>query len=408
MENISISNSPAFYAMFRHWLNVVRQQEKPVENQKPIGLRQVFVQLKKDLIGKDSHRGVTLTYTWLANQFGHFSLGFIPSLVLSCVLCDLNIIQSPELAAAISITCFWGFFEVFNFLGPLLSAGAVGRSLLCRPKYTFSPAWGNIAFDTLTDVMFFTLGAFVAVIFQEPGSIALYVSLILAAALVPISYYWYVTKMYQQSAGYPSQIRLGQWDHEIDEPDRETVQRFLRGGMSGQHLLVFGTEASGKTALSIALATEKSIQHERCIYVSAMKLLSLFCEQEPSTDSDGEELWSWRNVSTLVIDDINPGEPVLHELLPAQTFLHLLSDNVFGAVNRQALREKNVIWVLGTDKSDELARKQWMDMLQCLDIDPRNIHSINLSRQTVRRGRVISFKAGYDYRRQSLQDAAGF
>ena len=42
----------------------------------------IINQLKLDLIGKDSHRGVTLTYSWLANQFGHFSLGFIPTYLL--------------------------------------------------------------------------------------------------------------------------------------------------------------------------------------------------------------------------------------------------------------------------------------------------------------------------------------
>ncbi len=42
----------------------------------------IFSQQKADLIGKDSHRGITLTYAWLANQFGHISLGFISTLIL--------------------------------------------------------------------------------------------------------------------------------------------------------------------------------------------------------------------------------------------------------------------------------------------------------------------------------------
>lgn len=39
-------------------------------------------QLKQDLWGKDAYRGVTFSYTWLANQFGHFALGFIPAVLL--------------------------------------------------------------------------------------------------------------------------------------------------------------------------------------------------------------------------------------------------------------------------------------------------------------------------------------
>lgn len=41
-----------------------------------ISIKDIRNQLKADLIGKDSYRGVTLTYSWLANQFGHFSLGY--------------------------------------------------------------------------------------------------------------------------------------------------------------------------------------------------------------------------------------------------------------------------------------------------------------------------------------------
>ena len=33
-------------------------------------LKDIFSQLKADLIGKDSYRGVTLSYSWLANQLG--------------------------------------------------------------------------------------------------------------------------------------------------------------------------------------------------------------------------------------------------------------------------------------------------------------------------------------------------
>lgn len=47
-----------------------------------ISLKHVLQQLKADLIGKDSYRGVTLTYSWLPNQFGHISLGFIPTVIL--------------------------------------------------------------------------------------------------------------------------------------------------------------------------------------------------------------------------------------------------------------------------------------------------------------------------------------
>jgi len=77
-------------------------------------------QLKADLIGKDSYRGVTLTYTWLANQFGHISLGFIPTFMLYLFLGRYYDNDTASLRAAVFISAVWFIFESFNFLGPLL------------------------------------------------------------------------------------------------------------------------------------------------------------------------------------------------------------------------------------------------------------------------------------------------
>jgi hypothetical protein len=42
---------------------------------KVIQAKYILQQLNFDLIGKDSYRGITLTYAWMANQFGHIALG---------------------------------------------------------------------------------------------------------------------------------------------------------------------------------------------------------------------------------------------------------------------------------------------------------------------------------------------
>jgi hypothetical protein len=82
--------------------------------------RDIRNQLKADLIGKDSYRGVTLTYTWLANQFGHISLGFIPTFILYLILCRYYNNDSASFWSAVLISAAWFVFETFNFLGPLL------------------------------------------------------------------------------------------------------------------------------------------------------------------------------------------------------------------------------------------------------------------------------------------------
>ncbi|MGJ8661577.1 MAG: ATP-binding protein, partial [Bacteroidota bacterium] len=83
-----------------------------------IKLKDVLKQLKADAIGKDSHRGVTLTYSWLANQFGHFSLGFIPTILISPFILKYFNFENSALTSAYIVSLFWLLFESYNFLGP--------------------------------------------------------------------------------------------------------------------------------------------------------------------------------------------------------------------------------------------------------------------------------------------------
>ena len=76
--------------------------------------RNVLAQLKADLIGKDSYRGVTLSYTWLANQMGHLALGFIPTIIAYVVITRITTWPHPQLTAAIIIGSTWTVFEAYN------------------------------------------------------------------------------------------------------------------------------------------------------------------------------------------------------------------------------------------------------------------------------------------------------
>lgn len=107
---------------------------------KTITGRDIRNQLKADLIGKDSYRGVTLTYTWLANQFGHISLGFIPTFILYIVLSRYYSNDSASIRAAAFISAAWFIFEAFNFLGPLLLSNPFKKKMPFRnlPSSTFS------------------------------------------------------------------------------------------------------------------------------------------------------------------------------------------------------------------------------------------------------------------------------
>jgi hypothetical protein len=336
---------------------------------KPISGKDILRQLKYDLIGKDSYRGVTLTYSWLANQFGHFALGFIPTIVFYRVL--IKYAQTnASLKAALGVSLAWLLFELFNFLWPLLSK---------KKQYIFKPAWGNVAFDTFTDLCFFWLGAFSAGAICEHVSFFKIILFVLMILVICFGYYWYLTKMYLQTAQYPFQFRLSQWNGKINEEDKKTVGLFLANNDSGKHLFVFGAKNSGKTSISVAIATEKSIKHKTCIYTTAIKLFSTFFEHDIKLMEDTGSLWTWRTTSVLVIDDINPGDPIMENIVSPQLFLKFIdSCQPVNEANRKCIREKNTIWVLGNENTDNRLLPEWQLMLEGVGVNKQNIHAIHL------------------------------
>jgi len=347
---------------------------------KAITFKNVITQLKDDLIGKDSYRGVTLSYSWLANQFGHISLGFIPTFIAYQIFSKHHPAQKTAFYASLAVSVAWLLFETYNFLGPLLlNRRSISKALyIPGKKYVFTPAWGNVAFDTITDLFFFWFGAFVSGILCAYSFKMLAVIMIILLLLLVPAGYWYLTKMYLQNAIYPFQFRLSQWEGEISAEDHEKVIQFLTNKTEGIHLLVFGTERSGKTNLSVGLSTEFSIKHAPCTYTTAMKIFSKFFDDDREILDKNDSLWTWRTSQVMVIDDINPGKPVRKDIIDAQTFLMLLDNYSRSEINREIMRSKNVIWVLGEETRAPYA-ELWKKMLLSIGIAETNIFSINLS-----------------------------
>lgn len=340
---------------------------------KAITGRNMYRQLIADLTGKDSYRGVTLTYSWLANQFGHFSLGFIPALLIFLALKKKMPDTQASLYAAIGVSAGWLLFEIINFLLPLL----VSKKGIKRKTYVFQPAWGNVAFDTVTDVLFFALGAFCCSLICASTDIAVIIVTVLLCALVYPAYYWYLTKMYLQVPSYPFQFRLSQWNTEkIPEESIQLVRRFLDSKDQGMHLFLFGPKRSGKTSLSVGIATELSIRHRSAVYTSAMKLYCMFFEHDDAASAD--VLWTWRKASILVIDDINPGAPIKEDLITPERFLSFVDTFSTNDINRTVLKQTNVIWVLGDDDEGRKLSQKWQNMLMSIGVEKEKLISLNL------------------------------
>lgn len=338
--------------------------------------KKVFAQLKNDLIGKDSYRGVTLTYSWLANQFGHFSLGFIPTIILYTLVKAQSGENHLEIWTPMIIWSIWILFEAYNLTAPILFGQGTKRSI-SRVSRTFSPDWHNLIFDTLTDLCFFGIGAWSAGLVCGWSMPAMVLLTILCLLSIYPSYYWYSTKIYLQNAGYPFQLRLSQWPLNLTQPHKEAILEFMSHEATGKHLLVFGSKGSGKTTLSVAIATELSIRNHRCSYVTATKLLSMFYEKDSSiTGTPG--LWSWYDSSLLVIDDINPGGFIKQDILTATLFYEFLNNSRYGQFNIDQMKNKNVIWVMGNRTPSPELEEQWEILLGLIGIQKSDICTVNL------------------------------
>lgn len=326
----------------------------------------VLKQLKADLIGKDSHRGITLTYAWMANQFGHIALGFIPSFLI-CYSTKYN-----SVASAVIVSLFWLGFEILNFLVPLMFK---------KQKYPFKPKWVNITFDTFTDVCFFALGAFLfSLVFTEYNNNTVIIVLsLLGLYLIFASRYWFLTKMYQLNAKYPFQFRLSQWNLNISKQNIDIVEKYKKSKKKdGNHLLIYGDFGSGKTSLGVGILNELSIKNNSCLYKNGIKMFNAFFDEDKLSN---DEIWNWRTADFLLIDDINPSKPIQEALISPKTLLSFIDTNQpINTNNRKTLKEKNIIWILGSKmQSTKNNVNLWKDLLLEIGVNDCKISTINLS-----------------------------
>lgn len=342
-----------------------------MKNSNPISSKRILAQLKYDLIGKDSYRGITLSYAYLANQTGHFALAFAPAAGLFIILKYYILLNDPGLWSGLIFTLLWVGFELFNITVQLKEERQSNQS------YIFKPDYKNIIIDTLIDMGYFALGGLT---FSAGSTVVFYqwlflFPLLLLIFLLYISRSWYITKICQQTALFPYQLRLSQWKHQINETDKKIVEQYLSSNKSGQHILLFGPLQSGKTGLAVALTNEYAIQRKKCLYLTGTKILSqLYESDEDILAVDEFALCTWRTADYLVIDDINPGDPIWDETITADIFQNHLNSR---PENSWALKERNIIWVLGNIAKTNL-KKDWVELLLSINIKPENIQSIQL------------------------------
>jgi hypothetical protein len=317
--------------------------------------------LFNDLIGKDSQRGITLTYGWLANQVGHFSLGFIPA-------CIAYGISGNLFWSCIGVGSSWTLFESFNILSPLFKTTGKGGRI-------FSLKWGNIVFDTITDLIFFWTGCYsMYIISGEFTMLQIIPGFLLLIGLLIGTRYWYKTKLFQQRAMFPFQFRLSQWNGKLLPDDKRSIDEFLIEGPKSVHYLIFGEQGSGKTALAVGMGNEFAIQHHSVRYSTFFKWVSNIHSKQMDKD---ENSWNWDEASLLIIDDVNPGIPIEANKFGASEVFGLIHSS--GSATLERLISRNCFWILGaipeTDKEEN-----WVDMLIELGMERNQIVIIHLNK----------------------------
>ena len=332
-----------------------------------ITLKQIIQTIHADLIGKDSHRGITLTYGWFANQLGHFALGFIPIALLHVF--GFNLTNSLIIVAG-----FWLTFEIYNAMSPLYKKEYKGNG-------SFKPHWSNLIFDTFTDLCFFWAGSLTYYFCVDTDASPIWIWLFFGGlvALFFAIRYWFLTKLYQQNAFFPYQFRLSQWNGYIRQQDIEIIKSFLTKKESNRHFLVFGAKKSGKTTLTVGIANEMSIRHTRSLYTTYSKWISLLEDSDDELNRGNRSLWSWLSTDFLLIDDINPGVPVSSNKYTALETIEYINSSLYGSRNISTLISKNVAWVVGECEKNESV-SDWIEMLKKMGVAEEMITVVNLNR----------------------------
>jgi hypothetical protein len=370
-----------------------------------IFIKTIYRQLKQDLIGKDAYRGITLSYAWLANQFGHFALGFIPVPILYALfnffLKGEKIFLLPYLPSAI-VWLTWIAFEIVNFYKSVSRKKNETAIIKKAKEYFYRPRRGHFYYDLYTDLGFFAFGASSALLLITFSVAVVWFCIAIAIMLIIPSRYWYSSKIYLQRALYPFQYRLSQWKTYVSVQNKDAINRFMEEELSPLHLLLLGEDDYEKIHMCVGIGSEMSYQHKKCRYLTAIKAFECFY-RKAAADGPASPLfsWSWQEAALLIIDDINPSHSDIKEVISTNEFLEKINAN-YGAENKKLLTEKKVIWVLGNENTPKEEEENWKKMLLDIGVHAENIIVVNLSEKTGVNEKPVTVK--YDFRKQNLQD----
>lgn len=376
--------------------------------QRPTERRSLVKEVTAQFIGSDLETGYTFIYTWLANQFGHFMIGFAGTLACIWLVASLGwqyVLRPQDLEEGFVVAAIAGTWLLVWILKEFWFDVAGGREDLREAKERrrklkekthrdgrgkFPTATGvsdvasedafkrDLSHDSRIDIWFYSAGVLtafmmligpaLAISWEHPwlaGALPLATFIVMLAISAWISAEWLWRNIAFDKAQLPFVARYALTDRPFEKESREKAIDFVLNDEVPGHLLVIGPPKSGRTTTAIALAVEALLRASppRNIvrYITLCKLLDRIAEGTPSSTGPGLA-FPPEEAELLVIDDVgaqNP--PPLAPLLTAQRFKALLGGLLDNSDTlRAAGQKKRVIWVVGDDPGQA---EQWQDAI---------------------------------------------
>lgn len=302
-------------------------------------IKELLKQFKNDLWCKEVETGYTVSYTWMANQLGHFALGFVPTILF--------------MTACFAI---WGISPWFALLSLLPIGLMIGKEYgdvqaeVVRWKTTpgieplaIADVWKNAA----NACWFSIVGALVA------GSCALaplfpvalgagigfITLLLLTIPTLFVMRYWITKKKCYQQSGLPYIYRLSYFD-ETRVYDAGTSRHLLTDFQDGHidHLVISGLAKSGKTTLAVGLGTELGFAQIKVRYTTFRDFMDICKEAEEDYIHLAYILWNCKEADVLIFDDVE---------LPIVLDFITKNPNV-----AEIMKSKKIIWITEEDPNN--------------------------------------------------------
>jgi hypothetical protein len=322
-------------------------------------LVQIFSQIYSDWFGKDAQSDYTYSYVWMANQFGHFGLGFILSVFIFWMLLLFSISSEKFYLAVLAQSVLWIIKEIRDYFLELKTA-----------HNSFKPDKGYIIKDLSTDVFFILFGVVVAYV----GSVIsmAYGLITFAIGLLPSVFlfiFWIPRKMYFQISAIPYYYRLSSFFGKIDNQNVIKINRFVKANAPFladdlQHIFIFGPYNSGKTSLAIGIGTDFSINLGISRYLSFNKFLDLLNLETEKTYEEGTKIVPWRTAELLIVDNVSVGIDKFSAFNP-DFFREFLINSKFYERNLNALQNQKSIWVIGNSSM----LNEWVQLFSDLGLN---------------------------------------